>query len=162
MAVDFGKNGGFVWNEEGVLKSYDMPRDGASEQDNYAINRLFSRVKPTTLYGENVHPMPAQGVVSVGTFMEGKGTIIGLCIAWQINVELFEPAVWTRWYGIGSRSDFRNRRGEKDLTAWKNHLHDHARQLFPDLNVTKKCADAVLIWNYALNPQRIRKVRNFQ
>lgn len=158
MAVDFGKNGGFAWNEGGVLHTCDMPRDAEKEQDNYAINRLLSRVQPKVLYGENVHAMPSQGVVSVGTFMEGKGAILGLCIAWGVRWELFEPAVWTRWYGIGSRADFRNGRGEKDLTAWKNHLHDHASKLFPDTSITKKCADAVLIWNYALNPQRIRKL----
>lgn len=160
MAVDFGKNGGFAWNEDGVLHTYDMPKkDG--EQDNRMINRLIAKVKPKVLYGENVHAMPSQGVVSVGTFMEGKGFICGMCIAWKVAVELFEPAAWTRWYGIGGTKDFRKPNGERDITAWKEHLHRHAISRFPSVEITRKCADAVLIWNYALNPERIRKLKPF-
>lgn len=145
MAVDFGMRGGFVWNEDGALKTLDMPDNPGR------INRLFSAVQPDVIYGENVHPFPGQGVVSVGTLMEGKGVIIGLTTAWSIRLEFVEPTEWTRWYQIGKRGDFPT----QDL--WKDHLWQHARNLYPNVKITKKCADAVLIWNFAINPQRIRK-----
>lgn len=159
MAVDFGKKGGFAWNGNDRMQHLDMPMNSEGEQSNHEILRLFVTVKPKVLYGEKVHSMPSQGVVSVATFMEGKGAIVGMCLALGIRVELFEPSVWTRWYEMGRRSDFLDHRGNKDITAWKNHLHKQANLLFPDARITKKCADAVLIWNYALNPQRIKKLR---
>jgi hypothetical protein len=166
MAVDFGKNGGFVWNEalEG-LRYMDMPKKKVDEEwitDREAINRLLGKVKPSILYGENIHTFPGQGVVSSGTFMEEFGVIQGICLAWGIKVELLEPASWVRWYEFGRRGDFRKPNGKLDTTAWKDHLHEHALALFPNSEITKKCADALLIWNYALNPQRIRKIKPFR
>lgn len=151
MAVDFGARGGFVYVRDGKLETLAMPHLGG-------INDLFRQIRPTTLVGENVHAFPGQGVVSVASFMEGKGQIVGLACAWKCKVELIQPEEWVTWYGIGKRSDFKVPGSDKNSpTLWKRHLQAHAKKLFPDLDIPLEVADAVLIWNYAVNPERIRK-----
>lgn len=153
MAIDFGKNGGFAWNFGEHLITRPMPDDTGD------IAFLIHEVRPDKIYGENVHAFPGQGVVSVGTFMEDAGFVKGVCAAYHIPVELIEPKAWVMWYNIGKRSDFKRPGGENDTKAWKKHLQEQAQRLFPSADISLKVADAVLIWNYVNNPQRIAKLR---
>jgi hypothetical protein len=157
MAVDFGDQGGFVWNENGQLHTMAMPE--VSE-----INRLIGRLRPQVMVGENVHAFPGQGAVSAATFLRGVGRIEGLCLAWKVKLELIQPEEWVRWYEIGKRADFqrfskKNRKMVTDTRAWKAHLQATGQKLFPSLDVQLPIADALLIWNYWNNPERIRKAK---
>lgn len=156
LVVDFGDNGGFAWNDDGKLRVQDMP------ERLYEIRDFIEYVQPSCVWGENVHAFPGQGVSSVETFIRGQARIEGLLSAMRIKLNLIQPEEWTRWYDIGKRKDFqRMSRGgmRNDTTAWKKHLQAHALERYPYLPITLKTADAVLMWNFVNNPQRIRKIQ---
>lgn len=154
MAVDFGINGGFVWNDHDTLCWKVMPELAW-------IASLIKREAPRVLVGENVHPFPNQGAVSAATFGRGVGQIEGICAAHGVKMVFIQPEEWVRWYEIGKRSDFKRKskgRIVNDVTAWKKHLQAHAQKLFPNLSIHLHIADAVLIWNYYNNPERIKRI----
>lgn len=140
MAIDFGAKGGFAYNTVMGINAgiylHDMP---GHLND---VVTLIDCFQPDFVYGENVHAFPGQGVVSVATFMKGLGQVQGICAALNRELRLIQPEAWIKWYDIGKRSQF------KTTDQWKKHLMGCAQQLFPNLNVTQKTADALLIWNY--------------
>lgn len=137
LAIDFGQKGGLVYNKDGKLHLVDMP--SSKEKIRYTISSCGARRS----FGEHVHSMPGQGVVSVGTFMRDTGVIEGILCAYDIQFSEISPISWINWYGVGKSGDF------KTKDQWKKHLLAHAREIFPDLQITQNCADALLIWNYA-------------
>lgn len=143
LAIDFGDKGGLVFNLNGDLYMVDMPE---------TLPEIISVIRQSsaeTAFGEDVHAFPGQGVTSVATFMRGAGRIDGVLATLNIPLTEIPPQTWTRWYDIGKSSDFKRPNGDTDITRWKKHLKAYAEQLFPDYEVSKNCADALLIWNYA-------------
>ena len=68
---------------------------------------------------EKVHSMPGQGVKSMFTFGRGYGFLRGVLTAQRTPFDDVAPSTWQK-----------------------------AQQLFPDLHITHKTADAVLICEY--------------
>jgi hypothetical protein len=64
------------------------------------------------------------------------------CQCYAIRLEHVRPAVWQKFFSLG------NRRSHATQSAWKNHLKQAAQRLFPELNVTLKNADSLLIMEY--------------
>lgn len=91
---------------------------------------------------EKVHSMPKQGVASSFKFGMGYGGLRMALIAAGIPFEEVSPQTWMKALGIPPR--------KKTLTAtqWKHSLRAKAQQLFPNVEVTLKTADALLIALY--------------
>ncbi len=101
----------------------------------------------TWAYIEKVHTMPKQGIVSAGKFMYNFGYVVGLLTASKIPFEFVIPQVWKKALGCISPKD-------STKTHKKNIDKLAAQRLFPDIKITHKNADALLIAEYG---RRLRK-----
>lgn len=75
-------------------------------------------------------------------FGVSTGVLKGFLIAAGIPFEEVSPQKWQKEFGM------KKAKGEGD-TSWKNRLKAKAQQLFPDAEITKATADALLIAEYA-------------
>lgn len=142
LAVDFGKSGGFAWNEGVHLKTKEMPDSIKGIVD------LLRDIEPDVVMGENVHSMPGQGSVSTATFMRGVGVIEGVCWAYEYDIELINPLKWVAFTTLKRTKHFVDEKGKKSKLLWKKYLLQIARDEFPASMISLKTADAVLMWNY--------------
>lgn len=100
---------------------------------------------------EHVQPMPAirriktssgeqrieanPGIVSTAKFMQGYGYLRGVLMAIGFTLEDVRPQAWQKLLGCMTR-------GNKNISKAK------AQQLFPELRITHKTADSLLIAEY--------------
>jgi crossover junction endodeoxyribonuclease RuvC len=91
---------------------------------------------------EKVHSMPKQGVASSFKFGRGYGGLRMALIAAGIPFEEVTPQAWQKALAIPKRSK------TETPVQWKNRLKALAQQLYPDIKVTLKLADALLIATY--------------
>lgn len=85
---------------------------------------------------EQVHAMPGQGVSSTFKFGQSYGQLEALLICSGIPFERVTPVKWQN--ALGCRSG-----GDKNITKAK------AQELFPNMKITHKTADALLLAEYA-------------
>jgi len=76
-------------------------------------------------------------------FGESFGFVRGVLQTLGVKVVLVRPQVWQKGFGLGSASACASK------SVWKNKLKAEAQRRFPDLEVTLKTADALLILEYA-------------
>jgi hypothetical protein len=62
----------------------------------------------------------------------------GYCRGMGYEVQTLRPQAWQKAAGVARPKGMAQ-------PAWKNHLKEHARSLFPDLHITGATADALLI-----------------
>ena len=138
IGIDPGKSGGitFVYDElsytkacpetiQDMAEEIEVCKELAPEIDKYAVI-------------EAVHSFPGQGVRSVWTFGENYGIWLGILAANKIPYIQVTPRKWMAFYGSLPRE-------KKDR---KNKLKHLAQQRFPNLHITLKTADSVLLANY--------------
>ncbi len=77
-------------------------------------------------------------------FGEQFGFVKGAVQALGIRLVMVRPQVWQKGFGLGTASACASR-GE-----WKNRLKAEAQRRFPQLKVTLKTADALLMLEWAL------------
>lgn len=65
--------------------------------------------------------------------------IVGALQATHWRIEAIRPQAWQKTFSLGTRA------GCKSATVWKNKLKAKAQQLYPDLKITLKTADALLM-----------------
>lgn len=87
---------------------------------------------------------------SMFKFGYGAGMLKGFVIACGCRIEMATPQRWQKSLGIPSKKKTESK------TQWKNRLKQRAEEIFPQLKVTLKTADALLIMEYArrLNKER--------
>ena len=129
IGIDPGKSGGLAWCVDGFMQCWPMPK---TEHDIAKLIQDFSRFDDTFCFIEKVHAMPGQGVTSMFTFGRGYGFLRGCLVSYKIPFDEVTPSTWQKALGCMSKGD-------------KNIPKAKAQQLFPDLNITLKTADAVLI-----------------
>ena len=147
LACDPGQSGGIAWcHPNGKPACEPMP-----ETDMDAVELIKSIYKGSDLlyaypvcYIESVHSMPKQGVASSFKFGRNFGFLMGVITTLGFRIELITPQKWTKTLGLGSRSKCAS------PTEWKNRLKQSAQRKFPDLKITLKTADALLILDYAM------------
>lgn len=154
IAVDPGASGGFAMRDAfGELKAWPMPE---TEKDIVnALQKALSKMRMARADGHEVEAI----VEEVGGYVGGTGNpgsamfkfgrnfglILGVLYAAEIRIRLVKPQEWQRGLSLG------NSKAHASKAAWKNHLKARAQQLFPDLDVTLKTADALLLLEYAEN-----------
>jgi len=143
LAIDPGALGGLAWNDDGGTHAIPMP-----ETDGDLVDFLRAvRIGVDTAWVEEVggfigHAQPGAAMFKFGF---GAGVIRGALMAFGYRVELVRPQKWQKHFSLGAKRDCRTN------TEWKNKLKAEAQRKFPDLTVTLKTADALLILDYAMH-----------
>jgi len=147
IAVDPGVNGGIAY--------WQQPLSGKPVTDAYNMPDTEADIK--SLFLELAQPGEARFVIEqVGGFTGGKGqpgsrmftfgrnfgVLLGMAIAFGWRIELVRPQKWQAALSLGTSSGV-------EKNKWKNKLKSEAQRLYPDLTVTLKTADALLILEYA-------------
>lgn len=126
-----------------LVDVYDMPTTKALGKgrivDTSELAHILRWIKQdythVTVYLENVHSMPNQGVASTFTFGRGFGAIEGVLGALELQCNYVTPESWKRLAGLVGK--------EKDASRTK------ALSLFPYAELERKKdvdrADAILI-----------------
>ncbi len=158
VAIDPGLSGAVaaITAESSLVSLQDTPtlivRKGKKNRNTYvesAMAALLIALTPSDknilVTIESVHSMPAQGVVSVGTFMMGFGIWLGICAALRLPIQRVEPAVWKRAMGLAAGSD-------------KNASIILASRLFPSASLERKKdhgrAESLLLAEFARRASR--------
>jgi hypothetical protein len=142
LAIDPGVSGGLAWRNALELKAVAMP-DGDA-----ALCELLSEI----VSGNEVECW----IEEIPTFAGAK--IPGHCIAvlygnfrfiegWltarHVRTRRVKPQAWQKPLSLGTRA------GAGGASPWKRKLRDEAARRFPELDVTLKTADALLILEHA-------------
>jgi crossover junction endodeoxyribonuclease RuvC len=131
IGIDPGSvSGGIAFNNGISSWAYAMPE---TERDIYDL--LLEHKTGAKAFIEAVHSMPGQGVSSSFKFGQNYGMLRAFLIALQIPFETVTPQKWQKTLGCLTKGD-------------KNVSKRKAQELFPDLKITHKIADALLIAYY--------------
>jgi hypothetical protein len=147
LAIDPGASGGVAWRDESGLYSCEpMPQTPGEVCDLLrgivAGGPSMCRMEKVNGYMGNAAPGSA-----MFRFGQGVGYIEGCLAAWGVPLIEVPPQRWIKALGLGTR-------GELDKTAWKRKLQAEAQRRFPQLKVTLKTADALLILAAAETEER--------
>lgn len=131
IGIDPGQSGGVAFITPMATKAYNMPD---TERD---IWNLFLVDSPHKYFAviERVHSMPRQGVASSFKFGMSYGALRMALVASGIPFEDVTPQKWQKALGCLSGGD-------------KNVTKQRAQSLFPQLKITHKTADSLLLAEY--------------
>lgn len=145
LGIDPGKAGGFAAWDGSTTKAIPYPdTEGDTLQaiidfGSEGGERVAVVESQQGVVGPNIRVSSA----SMFTFGRGYGFLLGVLqtLNWQLH--LVRPMAWQKALALGTK------KSHGGNTPWKNHLKAHAQRLYPDLKVTLKTADALLILEYA-------------
>ena len=148
LAIDPGLSGGIAVARMGEVECWPMP---GTQGDLLALVREI-KTAAAVEGGELVCVLEevsgfagkAQPGSAMFRFGEHFGFIKGVVQALEVRLVLVRPQVWQKGFGLGTASACRTK------SEWKNKLKAEGQRRFPQLNVTLKTADALLILEYAL------------
>ena len=147
IGIDPGKSGGIAYTdpESGKAIAVSMPD---SPSDIVVFLKACVKEGATTIFIEQL-PRFVAGAGGKGppgsrvaVLFENFGIILGAAMAFGLSVVRVDPKRWQLEHGLGTANSCASK------TIWKNKLKARAQELFPDLKVTLKTADALLIWEY--------------
>ena len=144
IGIDPGKSGGIAVAIMGESVCYPMPD---TEKDTWelivSLHGGHLEQKPDAYaYIEKVHAMPGQGVTSMFNFGMNYGMLRAFLVAAGIPFETVTPQKWQKFFGL-----IRKDKNETN-TQKKNRHKAKAQEIFPDLKITHKVADCLLIAEY--------------
>lgn len=165
IAIDPGASGAIAWCEKDGTDVHvvNMPETRRDTID--AIKAACGRDLETVCYHEKINPFIPDGGASMmfnfGASVERCG-----CIIETLGIRLIEipPKAWQKELGLGSSDRIKvPNKGEatpeeikaakahnaKAKGEWKNKLKEEAQRRFPNLKVTLKTCDALLILEVA-------------
>lgn len=140
IGIDPGKKGAYAWYTDGVMRVRQWD-DNYFAQDMHLLAAMDDRLVACV---EKVGAMPGQGTVSMFSFGQSFGFILGVLTAFGIPYQLVPPRKWKAEYGL--------------LNTQKQASVDVAKRLFPEVSFlpTERCrkesdgmSDAVLMAEYA-------------
>lgn len=138
IAIDPGVGGGIAYvDTDGSVHAFPMP---ATLHDICKELHLLSRSTfgPVTVFLEELPKFTGKmSGSSMATMFRNYGRIEGLLAAYQARIEYLPPKKWQTCLGLGDKKAHGPR--------WKAHLKGRAQALYPNLSVTLKTADALLI-----------------
>ena len=143
IAIDPGLSGGVAVNAFGKTVCHAMP---ATQGDVLELIRDIKRTADIegaececVLEEVSGFAGKAQPGSAMFRFGESYGFIKGAVQALGIKLVLVRPQVWQKSFGLGTAASCASK------SEWKNKLKAEAQRRFPQLNVTLKTADALLI-----------------
>jgi crossover junction endodeoxyribonuclease RuvC len=157
IGIDPGFKGGISVFENDKLKEVIvMPIKEENDKrkiDATKISEFFLKHRPEKAIIEQVHAMPGQGVVSMFSFGENYGKVLGVLEALFIPYEIVSPMKWKKQV-----------LGENYSHSEKHGAYDFCHDNFPDINfyATKRSkvphdgmTDSVCIGYYLLKNQKV-------
>ncbi len=143
LGIDPGQDGGIVAIHKKGIIVRPMPATESDVCDLIErLGHMGEEQEGIVALIEKVHAMPGNGVVSMFKFARGTGVLMGALLSSKIRFEEVTPQKWQGGLAIPSRKV-----GESQ-TEWKNRLKGIAQKMFPDVSITSKTADAILIAEY--------------
>jgi hypothetical protein len=144
LAIDPGGSGGIAWQEESGVTSVKMPE---TEGDILSFFRGF-KINSYTVFMEEVGGYVGKAQPGSAMFKFGRhtGFVIGVVMALGFRLEMVRPQKWQKNLGLGTSKDCASK------ADWKRKLKAEAQRKFPGVAVTLYNADALLILDYATNP----------
>jgi len=147
LAIDPGMSGGIAYHGHGGIILDSMP---TTDQD--VCTLILDRLGITdVVYVEKVGGyVGGKGAPGSAMFNFGRnvGFIHGLIAASKTRVIEVPPQRWQKTLGAGN--------SKTHGTRWKGHLKGLAQQRQPNLHITLKTADAVLILEHALIAEGVK------
>ena len=146
IGIDPGKSGGcgIIVVEDGMETSinFKFPKDISllSVGLMSIIPKGFS-LEDVHVLVEHVHAFPKQGSVSTFSFGQNLGQWEGTLYANELDFLYVNPKEWIYWYGVKPGISKKER---------KRILLQRAKELFPNMKITFKVSDAMLIANYCM------------
>lgn len=138
IAIDPGVGGGIAFiDTDGSAQAFPMP---TTLHDISKELHLLSRSSfgPVTVFLEELPKFAGKmSGSSIGVMFRNYGRIEGLLAAFEARIEYIPPKKWQTALGLGNKKSHGPR--------WKAHLKGRAQALYPNLSVTLKTADALLI-----------------
>lgn len=145
IGIDVGAAGGMAVYDNGEIELINMP------DSDEGIIKFFKEHQDYKIFCENVG---SNGVYGSGTsssagahFARHRGFLDGTMKTLGIDVEFVSPQTWMKTVTNKKSKDFDSK------SAWKNHLKDKAKALYPDQKPTLKTADALLIMHYGIQKE---------
>ena len=138
IGIDPGKSGGIgvIYNDKYYVRP--CPNTISEMADELILIKEMAPDIPMYAAIELVHSMPKQGVKSVWTFGKNYGQWLGILATLKIPYIEVTPHKWMKYFGTPKTS-------KKER---KNHLKHLAQQRYPEIKITLKVADAMLIATY--------------
>jgi len=138
ISIDPGVGGGIAYiDTDGSTHALPMP---STLHDISKELHLLSRCTfgPVTVFLEELPKFAGKmSGSSMATMFRNYGRIEGILAAYGARIEYLRPQVWQKALGLGDKKTHGGR--------WKAHLKGRAQALYPQLTVTLKTADALLI-----------------
>ncbi len=146
VACDPGVNGRFAIHTKDGILLFAMPE---SLPDMAQLISGF-KMSDSHLWVEKVPKFVSKltSSASMATLHENYGIVQGLGYAQGYALHRVEPKIWQEPLGLGGR------KACATGPEWKRKLKSKAQELYPQLDVTLKNCDALLILHYALGGGR--------
>jgi hypothetical protein len=148
IAIDPGLSGGVAVRRDGKTECWPMPetqgdllalvrevKDGAAMEGDEVVCVL----EEVSGFAGKAQPGSA-----MFRFGEHFGFTKGVLQALELRLVMVRPQAWQKGFGLGTASACASK------TEWKNKLKAEAQRRFPQLNVTLKTADALLLLEHAV------------
>jgi hypothetical protein len=142
IAIDPGVGGGIAYiDTDGSVHALPMPGTLHDMDTQLMIlctaHNTTSADTPTVFLEELPKFAGKMSGSSMATMFRNYGRIEGILAAYGARIEYLPPKKWQAALGLGDKKTHGNR--------WKAHLKGRAQALYPQLSVTLKTADALLI-----------------
>lgn len=142
IAIDPGVGGGIAYiDTDGSVHALPMPEtlhDLDTQLSILCQHRPGFGCAWTTVFLEELPKFAGKmSGSSIGTMFRNYGRIEGMLAAYGARIEYLPPKKWQTILGLGDKKTHGPR--------WKAHLKGRAQALYPNLSVTLKTADALLI-----------------
>jgi len=147
IGVDPGLGGGIaVKYADNNVFTFSMPGDVEPLRE--LVERITYPDSLNTAYVEDVPPFVGNPLPGARMFRLGEscGLIRGVLSTLYIKTVLVRPQEWQGGLGL------KREKGQAQA-AWKRTLREAAQELYPDIRVTLKTADALLIMHYGISQQ---------
>ena len=149
VAVDPGVSGGIaVRNNEGQIVVYSMPDSVTGMRDLLAFH---IQGNDREVWIEEIPKFTGRMIPSsrIAVMFENFGQAQGLAIGLGYVLNRVRPVDWQEPLGLGGKKSC------ADSAEWKRKLRSKAAELYPNLDVTLKTADALLILRYAMSNKSV-------
>jgi hypothetical protein len=147
IGIDCGKSGGFAVSHNGIHCA-PIPATDGDWVDTLREHRLIASGENLcpVAYVEEVPSFCGKMIPSSRSFVLGKhyGFTLGALQALGYEVRLVRPQAWQKAVGMARTKGM-------GQTAWKNKLKGEAQRRFPDLKITLKTSDALLVLAHGLS-----------
>jgi len=144
IGIDPGLGGGIAVNyATDKVYTFNMPQDVDDLRD--LAERITYPDSSNTVYIEDVPPFAGKQLPGARMFRLGEncGVIRGIFSGLYIKTVLVRPQEWQGALGLKKEKGM-------EQSAWKRELKQAAQELYPDIKVTLKTADALLIMHYGI------------